>query len=141
MGVLEKVDLFRANSTFGVLNPTPLPFGFFQTIGTLGTAGIVFIGAGLFGILIGGVIAWLACQESRRRAGRTATEIKKSARQKADLIVEEVRSQVDIEIERRRAEVKNEIERQKMEIDAILREIRSHEESIGALDQQLTLRE
>ena len=141
MGLLEKVDLFRANSTFGVLNPAPLPSVFFQTIGTLGTAGIVFIGAGLFGTLIGGVIAWLACRESRRRAGRTATEIKESARRKADLIAEEVRSQADIEIERRRAEVKNEIERQKMEIDAILREIRSHEESIGALDQQLTLRE
>ena len=139
-GVLEKVDLFRSNSRFGVLSSEPLPFDFLQTLGVLGTAGIVLVGAGLVGILIGGLIAWLACRESRRRAGRTATEIVQSARRKADLMAVEAKCQADIEIERRRAEVKNEIERQEMEIDVKLREIRSHEESIGALDQQLTLR-
>lgn len=141
IGALEKVDLCPAHTSFRVLSSEPLPSVFSQTVGTLGTAGIVFVAAGLVGVLIGGLIAWYVCRESRRRAGRTATEIEESARHKADLIAEEVRSQVDIEIERRRAEVKNEIERQEIEIDAKLREIRSHEESIGALDHQLTLRE
>lgn len=107
----------------------------------MGTVGMVFVGAGLLGALIGGLAAWFACRESRRRAGRTAVEIEESARRKAELIADEVRSQVDIETERRRAVVNNEIERQNMEIDVKLREIRSHEESIGALDHQLTLRE
>ena len=50
------------------------------------------------------------------------------------MIKQETRSQLDIEIKRRRAEFET-------EIDTKLREIRSHEESIGALDHELTLRE
>ncbi|MEZ5275272.1 MAG: ribonuclease Y [Opitutaceae bacterium] len=110
-------------------------------LGQLGTASLVLIGAGLIGAVVGSFLAWYGCRESRRRAERTAREIIESARRKGALIADEFRSQAEIEIERRRAELRNETERQEMEIEAALAEIRSHEESIGSLDHQLTLRE
>lgn len=110
-------------------------------IAELGPPGLVSLGAALAGALLGGLAVWYTCRESRRRAERTADDILQGARRKAALAAEEAISQAEIEVKRRRADLSNQIERSEMEIDAKLREIRSHEESIGALDHQLALRE
>lgn len=101
----------------------------------------VSLAAVVVGALLGGLAVWFACRESRRRADRTSDDILQAARRKAALLSDKAVSQAEIEVERRRAELRNQIERNEMEIDAKLREIRSHEESIGALDHQLALRE
>jgi len=129
-GVLELVDLWRGNPTFGPLNPELSPSVILPIFATLGTVGLAFGCAVFSGLLIGSLAAWFVCRDSRRRADRSAVEIEESAHRKAELIAEKARSHVGIEVER-----------QEMEIEARLREIRSHEESIGGLDHQLALRE
>jgi len=111
------------------------------TVAQLATESLVLLCAVVAGALIGGLTAWYTCRESRRRAERTAEDILQSARRKAELVAEESVSQSEIEVERRWAELRNTIDRSETEIETRLREICSHEESIGALDHQLVLQE
>jgi ribonuclease Y len=89
----------------------------------------------------GWAFVWWFNRHLRERAREDAGHIVELGRREAEVARQTRLSEAGIEIERRRAELDREITRRELEIDAKLREIRSHEESLGNLDHEMAQRE
>ncbi len=92
-----------------------------------------------FGIAYG--VSWLVTRHARARAREDAVSIIELSKREADVVGKEARSKLHLELEEKRSEISREAKRMEMEIDVKLAEIRSHEESLAALDHELRLRE
>ncbi len=99
---------------------------------------VVSLAAGLaFGLLLSLGLT----RHARRRAREDAEHLLDMSRREAGVARQQVLAEAGMEIERKRADLDREITRRELEIDVKLREIRSHEESLGVLDHELTQRE
>ncbi|MBK1879218.1 ribonuclease Y [Pelagicoccus mobilis] len=78
---------------------------------------------------------------SRQRAKEEADDLLELARRKAEIERLEAKAKVEREIEGLRSDFERAEQRSELEIEMKLKEIRSHEESIGLLDHQLQLRQ
>jgi ribonuclease Y len=93
--------------------------------------------AGIAGVGLGFLIAWIATRQTRRAAEQHAAQLLEVARREAAVNAQEMKSKAEDEIQAKRAEVRREFDRREIEGDVKLREIRSHEESLALLDYQL----
>ncbi len=89
------------------------------------------------GVSVGFLSVWLSTRYVRQAADKRAKELLEVARREAAVAANEVRQQAEEEIAARRAELNREFDRRDIEGEVKLREIRSHEESLGLLDYQL----
>jgi ribonucrease Y len=86
----------------------------------------------------GGFFAvWWATQLRRKEAVRRAAELMEVTKREAAVAANELRQAVEEEVALRRAEISREFDRRDIQSEVKLREIRSHEESLGLLDYQL----
>ena len=84
---------------------------------------------------------YLMSRRARVQAKTEADSIISLARREADVVSKESRSTLELEIREKRSEIEREAKGMEMEIDILLSEIKSHEESLAALDHELRLRE
>lgn len=80
-------------------------------------------------------------RQARERAKADAESLLEMARRKAEIEALETRAKVEREVEGLRSDFERAEQRAELEIEMKLREIRSHEESIGMLDHQLEMRQ
>src|SRR5258708_10534020 len=80
-------------------------------------------------------------RQSRRLAEQSAQAHLELAKREAAVASQELVSQADEDIRAREAELNRDLDRRKIEIELMLREIRSHEESLALLDYQLEQRQ
>lgn len=99
----------------------------------------------LVALLVGYVAAYFtlkwAMRRARQRARAEADSLLELARRKAEIEALEAKAKVEREIEGLRSDFERAEQRSELEIEMKLKEIRSHEESIGLLDHQLQLRQ
>ncbi len=95
----------------------------------------------LAGFGIAFVASWIVTKHARVRASHDADSLLQIAKREADVTAKEMRSKLELELEERRSEIGREAKRMEMEIEVRLNEIKSHEESLAALDHELRLRE
>ncbi|MDQ8201621.1 ribonuclease Y [Pelagicoccus sp. SDUM812003] len=95
----------------------------------------------LIGATAGYVILLLSMRRARRRAKEEADALLDISRRKAEIEALEARAKVEREIEGLRSDFERAEQRSELEIEMKLKEIRSHEESLGSLDHQLQLRQ
>ncbi len=93
------------------------------------------------GFALAFVVSWIVTRHTRSRARQDAESVKEHAQREAEVTARERRSKLDLELEDKRSELGREAKRMEMEIEVKLSEIRSHEESLAALDHELRLRE
>ena len=79
--------------------------------------------------------------DARQRAAAEADGMLDTARRKSEIETLEMKAKAELEIEGLRADFERAEQRSELEIEMKLKEIRSHEESIGLLDHQLQLRQ
>jgi len=89
------------------------------------------------GVSLGFLSVWLSTRYVRQAADKRAKELLEVAKREAAVAANEIRQQAEEEIAARRAEVNRDFDRRDIEGEVKLREIRSHEESLGLLDYQL----
>jgi ribonuclease Y len=98
----------------------------------------------LFGVILGGGAGffgvWALTRHTRRVARQNASELIEVAKREAVVLAQEARQKAEEEMATKRSEITREYDRRDIEIDLKLREIRSHEESLGLLDYQLEQR-
>lgn len=80
-------------------------------------------------------------RQRREQAKAEAESLLELARRKSDIEALEAKAKVEREIEGLRSDFERAEQRSELEIEMKLKEIRSHEESIGLLDHQLELRQ
>ncbi len=97
--------------------------------------------AGLVGVLGGFFGVWFIMRQSRRLAEQSAASHLELAKREAAVASQEMVSKAEEEIRTREAEMTRELDRRKIEVELMLREIRSHEESLALLDYQLEQRQ
>ncbi|MDB6115690.1 MAG: rny, partial [Lacunisphaera sp.] len=97
--------------------------------------------AGLVGALGGFAAVWFIMRQSRRLAEQSAAAHLELAKREAAVASQELISHAEEEIRSREAELNRDLDRRKIEIEVMLREIRSHEESLALLDYQLEQRQ
>ena len=85
-------------------------------------------------------IAWLTTRRSRESAKLQSKAIVDLAEREADLLRREQQAAAQRKLDDMQIEFNRKDQRLELEIDMKLREIRSHEESLGALDHELQLR-
>jgi len=95
----------------------------------------------VIGLLVAFATVWTMTGNTRRVAHEQAAELIEVARREAAVAGEEIKQKAEAEIQERRAELNREFDRREIEADVRLREIRSHEESLGLLDYQLEQRQ
>lgn len=100
-----------------------------------------FVAAVIVGVVGGFMIVWSATRQTRRIAERQALEQLELAKREAAVAAQELKQKAEEEIIAHQAEVTRELDRRKIEMEMMLREIRSHEESLGLLDYQLEQRQ
>ncbi len=100
-----------------------------------------FLVAVIVGVAGGFLILWMGTRQIRRIAEKQALEQREIAKREAAVAAQELRQKAEEEIIGRQAEVNRDLDRRKIEIELMLREIRSHEESLGLLDYQLEQRQ
>lgn len=93
------------------------------------------------GFVIAYVVTWLVTRHLRERAKEDARSIVDLAKREAEIVEKEARSKLQLEADEKRGDLGREAKRMEMEIEVKLNEIRSHEESLAALDHELRLRE
>ena len=91
----------------------------------------------VLGLFAGFVIVRVLSQNALKQAEERAKEVMEVARREAAVVVNEVRQTAEKEMAAKRAELAREFDRREIETDVKLEEIRSHEESIAALDFEL----
>jgi len=96
--------------------------------------------------LVGGFVGaygftWLVTRHARNRAKADAESIVELAKREAEVSGKEMRSRLQLEMDEKRSDLEREAKQMEMEIEVKLNEIRSHEESLAALDHELRLRE
>ena len=95
----------------------------------------------LIGFAIALLAGYLISRKAWAQAKTEAESIISLARREADVVSKESRSALELETREKRSEIEREAKRMEMEIDLRLSEIKSHEESLAALDYELRLRE
>ena len=95
----------------------------------------------LAGLVIGYLAVWLFMRQARRLACEQAQSHLVLAKREAAVAAQEIISKAEEGIRHREAELNRDLDRRKIEIEVMLREIRSHEESLGLLDYQLEQRQ
>ncbi len=100
-----------------------------------------FVVAVITGAVGGFIMVWMITRGTRRIAEKQALEQLEIARREAAVAAQELRQKAEAEIINRQAGVNRDLDRRKIEIEMMLREIRSHEESLGLLDHQLEQRQ
>jgi ribonuclease Y len=95
----------------------------------------------LLGVLGGFIAVWFIMRQSRRLAEQNAQSHLELAKREAAVASQELISRAEEEIRGREAELNRDLDRRKIEIEMMLREIRSHEESLALLDYQLEQRQ
>jgi hypothetical protein len=95
----------------------------------------------LVGLAIGYAAVWLFLRQTRRLACEKAQAHQDLAKREAALASQELINKAEEEIRTREADLNRDLDRRKIEIEMMLREIRSHEESLGLLDYQLEQRQ
>jgi ribonuclease Y len=95
----------------------------------------------LAGLAAGYLAVWLFLRQTRRLACEKALAHQELAKREAALASQEMLSKAEEEIRTREADLNRDLDRRKIEIEMMLREIRSHEESLGLLDYQLEQRQ
>ncbi|MBL9216104.1 MAG: ribonuclease Y [Opitutaceae bacterium] len=99
------------------------------------------VGAGLVGVAGGFVAVWFVMRQARRLAEQSAQAHLELAKREAAVASQELISQAEEDIRAREAEMNRDFDRRKIEVELMLREIRSHEESLALLDYQLEQRQ
>src|SRR3954468_15657573 len=99
------------------------------------------LASGLVGVVGGFFGVWFIMRQSRRLAEQSAAAHLELAKREAAVAAHEIVSKGEEEIRNREAELNREFDRRKIETEMMLREIRSHEESLGLLDYQLEQRQ
>jgi ribonucrease Y len=99
------------------------------------------LAAGLVGVLGGFIAVWFIMRQTRRLSEQSAASHLELAKREAAVASQELISKADEEIRSREAELNRDLDRRKIEIEIMLREIRSHEESLALLDYQLEQRQ
>ncbi len=100
-----------------------------------------FLVAVIVGVAGGFLIVWMVTRQTRCIAERQALEQLEIAKREVAVAAQELRQKAGEEIINRQAEVNRDLDRRRIEIEMMLREIRSHEESLGLLDYQLEQRQ
>ena len=100
-----------------------------------------FLVAVIAGILVGLGLIWLLTRQTRRLSAQSAAAHLELTKREAAVAAQELISKADEAIRQRESELTRDLDRRKIEIEHMLREIRSHEESIGLLDYQLEQRQ
>ncbi|MBD5781598.1 ribonuclease Y [Pelagicoccus sp. NFK12] len=100
--------------------------------------GLAALGAGFVAAYF--TLRW-SMRRTRLQAQAEAESVLDLARRKAEIETLEARAKVEREIEGLRSDFERAEQRSELEIENKLKEIRSHEESIGLLDHQLELRQ
>lgn len=89
------------------------------------------------GFLLGVGLARLLLNRKRRHYREQAEQVLAVAKREAAVVAKELKQEAENEIASARAELAREQDRHTIETDAKLREIKSHEESLAALDFEL----
>jgi ribonuclease Y len=97
--------------------------------------------ASVAGVCIGLLLSWVITRETRRRARDEAASLVALSRREAEVAKQQAFNDAMLDIERRRADLDRETTRRELEIESRLKEIRTHEESLGDLDLELSRRE
>ncbi len=95
----------------------------------------------LAGAAIGYAAVWLFLRQTRRLSGEQAQSNLTLAKREAAVAAQEIINKAEEDIRNREADLNRDLDRRKIEIELMLREIRSHEESLGLLDYQLEQRQ
>jgi len=90
---------------------------------------------------VGFVLTWVVMRHFRRLAQEKAKTIVELARREAAVAAQELKAVAEEELARTRSANAREFDHREIEIEAKLREIRSHEESLALLDFQLDARQ
>ena len=93
--------------------------------------------AAAFGLSGGFITVWFLTRRTRNAAVERAAEMLEVAKREAAVAAHEIKQKAEEEIAARRADISREFDRRDIESEVKLREIRSHEESLGLLDYQL----
>ncbi len=99
------------------------------------------LAAGLVGVMGGFFAVWFIMRQSRRLAEQSAQAHLELAKREAAVAAQEMISKAEEDIRNREAEMNRDFDRRKIEVELMLREIRSHEESLALLDYQLEQRQ
>jgi len=99
------------------------------------------LAAGLAGVMGGFFGVWFIMRQSRRLAEQSAASHLELAKREAAVAAQEMIGKAEEDIRGREAEMNRDFDRRKIEIELMLREIRSHEESLALLDYQLEQRQ
>lgn len=99
------------------------------------------LAGGIVGVVGGFAAVWILMRQTRRVAEQSATAHLELAKREAAVASQELISHAEEEIRTREAELNRDLDRRKIEIELMLREIRSHEESLALLDYQLEQRQ
>ena len=99
----------------------------------------------ILGLVGGFVVAYsitrLVTRHARNRAKADAESIVELAKREAEVSGKEIQSRLQLDMDEKRSDLEREAKQMEMEIEVKLNEIRSHEESLAALDHELRLRE
>jgi len=95
----------------------------------------------LMGLALGYFAVWLLLRQTRRLAKEKAESHIALAKREAAVAAQEITSKAEEDIRNRETELNRDFDRRKIETEMMLREIRSHEESLGLLDYQLEQRQ
>ncbi len=101
----------------------------------------IFIAELLLAFGVAYLVFFWTLRGAKRRIREEGREILEISRRKAEVEAMEIRSKTQAEIEGLRSDFERAEQRSELEIEMKLKEIRSHEESLGLLDHQLQLRQ
>jgi len=101
----------------------------------------VMVAAGLAGATIGFLAVWLSMRQTRHLSEQNAKAHLELAKREAAVASQELVNKAEEKIRERETELNRDLDRRKIEIELMLREIRSHEESLALLDYQLEQRQ
>ncbi len=116
---------------------SPLPGSRFGMTEML-LATIAAMAAGFAIAFAGGMVV---SRNRRKLANQEAASILDLANREAEIAAKEARSELQVELDHKRSDMESEARRMEVEIDLKLKEFKSHEESLAALDHDLRLRE
>lgn len=97
--------------------------------------------ATIVAIAAGFAVGMLASKHRRKIAQEEAKSIVDLAKRESEIISKEENAKLQLELDQKRGGMEREAKRMEMEIEMKLKEIKSHEESLAALDHDLRLRE
>jgi ribonuclease Y len=96
-----------------------------------------FAAAVVVGVMAGFAIVWGVTSHVRRLASQNAEQLLEVSKREASVAGQEIKHKAEEEIASKRVTLMREFDRREIEADLKLREIRSHEESLGLLDYEL----